>query len=142
MSQDNPLAGFGPNEWIVEDMYQRYLADPATGPERVAEVKELLIKLDQELTLLTIRVVPRGADAVVMVEHTDTCKRDGATCIEVRRPATAGQFISYAGSDLARGETVLPAGQLGQNHRAVIGQFADPQHQDSPVSKWDYFSPD
>src|SRR5436190_3799230 len=27
-SQENPLAGFGPNEWIVEDMYQRYLADP------------------------------------------------------------------------------------------------------------------
>jgi multifunctional 2-oxoglutarate metabolism enzyme len=27
-SQDNPLADFGPNEWIVEDMYQRYLADP------------------------------------------------------------------------------------------------------------------
>jgi len=29
-SQDNPLAGFGPNEWIVEDMYQRYLADPTS----------------------------------------------------------------------------------------------------------------
>jgi multifunctional 2-oxoglutarate metabolism enzyme len=29
-SADNPLAGFGPNEWIVEDMYQRYLADPAS----------------------------------------------------------------------------------------------------------------
>jgi multifunctional 2-oxoglutarate metabolism enzyme len=29
-SRDNPLAGFGPNEWIVEDMYQRYLADPAS----------------------------------------------------------------------------------------------------------------
>ncbi|MET7421784.1 multifunctional oxoglutarate decarboxylase/oxoglutarate dehydrogenase thiamine pyrophosphate-binding subunit/dihydrolipoyllysine-residue succinyltransferase subunit [Dactylosporangium sp. NPDC005555] len=29
-SQENPLAGFGPNEWIVEDMYQRYLADPAS----------------------------------------------------------------------------------------------------------------
>jgi multifunctional 2-oxoglutarate metabolism enzyme len=29
-SQDNPLADFGPNEWIVEDMYQRYLADPAS----------------------------------------------------------------------------------------------------------------
>lgn len=27
-SQQNPLAEFGPNEWIVEDMYQRYLADP------------------------------------------------------------------------------------------------------------------
>ena len=28
--QDNPLVGFGPNEWIVEDMYQRYLADPSS----------------------------------------------------------------------------------------------------------------
>jgi multifunctional 2-oxoglutarate metabolism enzyme len=29
-SQENPLADFGPNEWIVDDMYQRYLADPAS----------------------------------------------------------------------------------------------------------------
>jgi multifunctional 2-oxoglutarate metabolism enzyme len=29
-TNDDPLAGFGPNEWIVEDMYQRYLADPAS----------------------------------------------------------------------------------------------------------------
>ncbi|MGH3738735.1 MAG: 2-oxoglutarate dehydrogenase E1 subunit family protein, partial [Micromonosporaceae bacterium] len=35
-TQNNPktnpdvLAEFGPNEWIVEDMYQRYLTDPAT----------------------------------------------------------------------------------------------------------------
>ena len=28
--QENPLAGFGPNEWIVEDMYHRYLADPGS----------------------------------------------------------------------------------------------------------------
>ncbi|HET8683516.1 MAG TPA: hypothetical protein VFM54_16845, partial [Micromonosporaceae bacterium] len=27
-SRNNPLAGFGPNEWVVEEMYQRYLADP------------------------------------------------------------------------------------------------------------------
>jgi 2-oxoglutarate dehydrogenase E1 component len=27
---DNPLAGFGPNEWIVEEMYQRYLTDPSS----------------------------------------------------------------------------------------------------------------
>ena len=29
-SPDNPLVGFGPNEWIVDDMYQRYLADPSS----------------------------------------------------------------------------------------------------------------
>ena len=29
-SQAHPLPEFGPNEWIVEDMYQRYLADPSS----------------------------------------------------------------------------------------------------------------
>ena len=57
-------------------------------------------------------MVPRGADAVIMVEHTETSEMAGATVIEVRRPAAAGQFIAFAGSDLARGETVLRAGQL------------------------------
>jgi hypothetical protein len=42
--------------------YQRYLTDPATGAERIAEVKELLLKLDEQLTILTVRVVPHGSD--------------------------------------------------------------------------------
>ncbi|MGA8117402.1 MAG: hypothetical protein WCA46_27515, partial [Actinocatenispora sp.] len=29
-SETSLLAGFGPNEWIVEDMYQKYLADPSS----------------------------------------------------------------------------------------------------------------
>jgi putative molybdopterin biosynthesis protein len=57
-------------------------------------------------------MVPRGADAVVMVEHTEAYERDGTTVIEIRRPAAPGQFIAFAGSDLARGETVLRAGQM------------------------------
>jgi putative molybdopterin biosynthesis protein len=57
-------------------------------------------------------MVPRGADAVVMVEHTEVRESDGKTLIEIRRPAAAGQFIAFAGSDLARGETVLRAGQM------------------------------
>ncbi len=28
--QDNPLASFGTNEWLVEEMYQKYLTDPAS----------------------------------------------------------------------------------------------------------------
>ncbi len=42
--------------------YQRYLADPATGPERVEEVKTLLVDLDKQLTLLTVRVQPKGSE--------------------------------------------------------------------------------
>jgi putative molybdopterin biosynthesis protein len=53
--------------------------------------------------------VPRGADAIVMVEHTDPT---GSGAIEIRRAASPGQFISYAGSDMARGETLLRAGTM------------------------------
>jgi putative molybdopterin biosynthesis protein len=56
-------------------------------------------------------MMPRGADAVVMVEHTESAESGGKTFIEIRRPATPGQFVAFAGSDLARGETVLRAGQ-------------------------------
>lgn len=56
-------------------------------------------------------MVPRGADAVIMVEHTETTEESGATLLEIHRPAAAGQFIAFAGSDIARGETVLRAGQ-------------------------------
>jgi|GEM_PF-1701280 len=42
--------------------YQRYLSDPATGAERVAEVKDLLLQLDAQLAILTIRVTPRGSE--------------------------------------------------------------------------------
>ncbi|MDQ3296529.1 MAG: hypothetical protein M3619_08100, partial [Myxococcota bacterium] len=45
--------------------YQRYLLDPATGVERIAEVKELLLKLDEQLTILTVRVFPRGSDVSI-----------------------------------------------------------------------------
>jgi putative molybdopterin biosynthesis protein len=53
--------------------------------------------------------LPRGADAVVMIEHTQPC---GADAIEVRRAPSPGQFVSYAGSDIARGEMVLRAGTM------------------------------
>jgi molybdenum cofactor synthesis domain-containing protein len=53
--------------------------------------------------------VPRGADAVVMVEHTQPA---GPRAIEIRRAASPGQFVSYAGSDIARGEALLRAGTI------------------------------
>ena len=55
--------------------------------------------------------MPRGADAVVMIEHTQSA---GHRTIDIRRAASPGQFVSYAGSDIARGEMLLRAG-------AVIG---------------------
>lgn len=51
--------------------------------------------------------VPRGADAIVMVEHTQPV---AGGAIEIRRAASPGQFVSYAGSDIARGEMLLRRG--------------------------------
>ncbi len=53
--------------------------------------------------------LPRGADAVVMVEHTQPA---GHRAIEVRRAATPGQFVSNAGSDIAGNEVLLRAGTV------------------------------
>jgi putative molybdopterin biosynthesis protein len=60
-------------------------------------------------TIATGGVVPRGADAVVMIEVTDLVEQAEPT-VEVRRAASAGQFVSYAGSDIARGEMLLRRG--------------------------------
>ncbi len=58
--------------------------------------------------IATGAMVPRGADAVVMIEHTDA---DGADLL-IRRPVSPGANISGAGTDIGRGETVLRHGEL------------------------------
>ena len=60
-------------------------------------------------TIATGGVIPRGADAVVMIEQTELIEH-GTPGIELRRAVSPGQFISYAGSDIARGETLLRRG--------------------------------
>src|SRR5271169_4708374 len=75
-------------------------------------VPQLTVALGTATLIATGGMVPRGADAVIMVEHTETRDDLGAMVIEVRRTAAAGQFIAFAGSDLARGETVLRMGQV------------------------------
>jgi putative molybdopterin biosynthesis protein len=53
--------------------------------------------------------LPRGADAIVMVEYTQPA---GSRAVEIRRAASPGQFVAYAGSDIARGEALLRAGTI------------------------------
>ena len=60
-------------------------------------------------TIATGGVIPRGADAVVMVEWTELLAENPPQ-IELRRAVAPGQFVSYAGSDIARGETLLRRG--------------------------------
>jgi putative molybdopterin biosynthesis protein len=57
-------------------------------------------------------MLPRGADAVVMVEHTDARESGAEVFVEVRRPAAPGENVAAAGGDISRGETVLRTGQV------------------------------
>ena len=75
-------------------------------------VPEIAVRPGTATLIATGGMVPRGADAVVMVEHTETQDEGAATIIDVRRAVASGQFIAFAGSDIARGETVLRAGQV------------------------------
>jgi putative molybdopterin biosynthesis protein len=52
-------------------------------------------------------MVPRGADAVVMVEHTAVTGDE----VHVLRPVAPGAAVSFAGSDIGRGEIVLRRGE-------------------------------
>jgi len=62
-------------------------------------------------------MVPRGADAVVMVEHTDVVGRE----LQIARAVTAGNGISFAGTDITAGETVLRQGrQLTSRDTGVL----------------------
>ena len=60
------------------------------------------------LSIATGGMMPRGADAVVMVEHVDV--RDGG--LRIARAVSPGTGVSFAGTDITAGETVLRAGQL------------------------------
>lgn len=78
--------------------YQRYLADPATGAARVAEVKQLLLELDAQLTILNVRVTPRGAEVSIdggpfipVGSSLQTRVRPGIHLVRVRQGAAIGE---------------------------------------------------
>jgi molybdopterin molybdotransferase len=67
--------------------------------------------------IMTGAAVPAGADAVVPVEDTTT---EGET-VTIIRSRDAGEYVRDAGSDLAAGAVLLPAGRrLASRHLAAL----------------------
>ena len=67
------------------------------------------------VAIATGGMMPRGADAVVMVEDADGGRSDGdsgGTELRIRRAITAGSGVSFAGTDITAGETVLRRGRV------------------------------
>ena len=81
----------------------------------------IAVQSGQATLIATGGMLPRGADAVVLLEDTelpdherpdDEPGADGEQLVSIRRPVAPGSFIAFAGTDVGRGETVLRAGQL------------------------------
>ncbi|MCH2609466.1 MAG: molybdopterin biosynthesis protein [Pirellulales bacterium] len=62
-------------------------------------------------SIATGGMLPRGADAIVMIEHTEVEESDdGSRNLLVRRPSATGFGITYAGTDISENEVLLRRG--------------------------------
>jgi putative molybdopterin biosynthesis protein len=71
-------------------------------------VPATVIRRGEALSIATGGMIPRGADAVVMVEHADVRDRE----LRIARAVTAGSGVTFAGTDITAGETVLRRGRI------------------------------
>ena len=144
----NPWAACSPPTWWRQSMCRRSIAPGVDGfavraadtagasdraPRRLrlnAEViacghpPVLQVETATATTIATGGAIPRGADAVVMVEQTELVETPQGPAIDVRRAVAPGGFVAYAGSDIARGETLLRRGLRSARARSACWRRA------------------
>jgi putative molybdopterin biosynthesis protein len=107
----------------AEDSFGASEAEPArlrlaaeTIPTGVAPSGE--VAAGEAIAIATGGMLPRGADAVVPVEDTDVAED---ARLLVRRSVTPGASVSFAGTDMGAGETVLFRGvRLSSRETGVL----------------------
>jgi molybdopterin molybdotransferase len=118
---------YPPFDRSIRDGFALRAADATQAPTRLQLIGESKagtafngeVAAGQCVQIMTGAPVPRGADAVVMVEY---AKQDGATVL-IERSARPGDYIVPAGSEARRGEKVLLSGtRLGYAEIAMAGQ--------------------
>ncbi|MDC0748833.1 molybdopterin biosynthesis protein [Polyangium mundeleinium] len=75
------------------------------GSVAMGRLPDVTVEPGTALAIPTGGAVPRGADAIVMVEHT---LLDGDD-VQITKASIPGRWITYAGTDVAQGEVVLRA---------------------------------
>jgi len=78
------------------------------GAVSMGEVPDFTVAAGQAARISTGGMLPEGADAVVMIEHTAAIDD---TMIEVYRSVAPGGHVIHAGEDFSRGQPALPAGR-------------------------------
>ncbi|MCW1969818.1 MAG: molybdopterin molybdotransferase MoeA [Anaerolineae bacterium] len=78
------------------------------GEATMGQMADMGMGMGEAVLVHTGSALPDDADAVVMVEHTQSA---GQQEIEVMRPIAAGENVFQVGEDVRRGEVILRAGQ-------------------------------
>jgi putative molybdopterin biosynthesis protein len=71
-------------------------------------VPATLVRAGLAVSVSTGGMIPRGSDAVVMMEHADV----QANTLQISKAVVPGSGVSFAGTDITAGETVLRRGLL------------------------------
>jgi putative molybdopterin biosynthesis protein len=82
------------------------------------------VRQGEAAAIATGGMVPRGADAILMVEHADV---EGDEVV-VRKAVTPGFGVAFAGNDIARGEVVLRVGTLLTSRETGVLAAIGEQH--------------
>ncbi|ODS38185.1 MAG: molybdopterin biosynthesis protein [Candidatus Altiarchaeales archaeon WOR_SM1_86-2] len=95
---------------IAKDTFYADEENPVTlnliGSIRAGDAPGISLKTRECARIATGAVIPKGANAVVMVEYTDESK----DAVKVYGPVVPGENIMAAGSDIMMGETIIRKG--------------------------------
>jgi molybdopterin molybdotransferase len=107
-------------------------ADCSAGPAKLTLIGEVRagdsftgeVGPGECVQIMTGAPVPRGADAVVMIEHTEPGEEE----VAIKDRASAGQNVVAAGCEARKGEILLQAGtRLGYAEMAIAAQVGAAQ---------------
>lgn len=87
------------------------------GAVAMGERPDLNVGPGQAVRIATGGMLPEGADAVVMIEHTEALDD---TTIEVYKSVAPGQHVIARGEDVAAGDTLLTRGRLVRPQEAGL----------------------
>ncbi len=95
---------------VAEDTFPADDDSPVTlklvGSIEAGREPDVVVEKGRAVEIATGAMMPKGANAVVMVEYTR--RKDGE--IEVFRPVSPGENVMFAGSDIMSGELIVRAG--------------------------------
>ena len=103
------------------------------GEIAAGEVFSGTVEENEAIRIMTGAAIPKGADAVIMLEAVREGSLDGKPYIHVRRPVQANKNISFAGEDIKQGAVMAEAGKyINPGMIALLATFG---YKQVPVRK-------